>query len=76
MLALVQFGSMHWGVRHRTVNQRVYLAPLSSGSYAEQDLYRELETHPLPDGISFSQGAATGGCCSGASCGDGEQHSG
>lgn len=48
------------GVKHRTLNQRVYLASLSSGSYAEQVLCREFDTHPLPDGISFSQGAAIG----------------
>lgn len=48
------------GVRHRTVNQRVYLASLTSGSYAEQVLCGEFESHPLPDEISFSQGAAIG----------------
>jgi len=48
------------GVRHRRVNQRVYVASLTSGSYAEQVLCREFDTHPLPDGISFSQGAAIG----------------
>jgi len=48
------------GVRHRSVNQRVYVAFSHSGTYAEQVLCGEFQTHPLPDGISFSQGAALG----------------
>jgi NADPH2:quinone reductase len=48
------------GVRHRKVNQRVYVAFSRSGTYAEQVLCGEFQTHPLPDGIGFSQGAALG----------------
>lgn len=48
------------GVRHRFVGQRVYVAWSLSGTYAEQVLCREFQTHPLPDDISFSQGAAIG----------------
>ncbi|MGA7826139.1 MAG: NADPH:quinone reductase [Geobacteraceae bacterium] len=47
-------------VRHRKVNQRVYVASLSSGTYAEQVVCSEFDSHPLPDRISFSQGAAIG----------------
>ena len=48
------------GVKHRRVGQRVYVAWSLSGTYAEQVLCREFQTHRLPDGISFSQGAAIG----------------
>ena len=48
------------GVKHRRVGQRVYVAWSLSGTYAEQVLCREFQTHHLPDGISFSQGAAIG----------------
>lgn len=48
------------GVRHRAVNQRVYVAFSRSGTYAEQVLCGEFQTHPLPDGIGFAQGAAIG----------------
>lgn len=47
-------------VRHRRVGDRVYVAWSISGTYAEQVLCTEFQTHPLPDGISFSQGAAVG----------------
>ncbi|MBK5276844.1 MAG: NADPH:quinone reductase [Desulfuromonadales bacterium] len=47
-------------VRHRTVGQRVYVAWSLSGTYAEQVLCDEFQTHPLPDDISFGQGAAIG----------------
>lgn len=47
-------------VKHRRVGQRVYVAWSVSGTYAEQVLCSEFQTHPLPDGISFSQGAAIG----------------
>lgn len=46
-------------VRHRHVGQRVYVAG-APGTYAEQVLCKEFQTHPLPDGISFEQGAAIG----------------
>lgn len=48
------------GVRHRQVGQRVYIAWSLSGTYAEEVLCKEFQTHPLPEGISFSQGAAIG----------------
>jgi NADPH2:quinone reductase len=48
------------GVRHRKVGDRVYIAWSLSGTYAEKVLCTEFQTHPLPDGISFGQGAAIG----------------
>jgi NADPH2:quinone reductase len=48
------------GVRHRAVGQRVYVAWSLSGTYAEQVLCTEFQTHPLPDNIGFAQGAAIG----------------
>lgn len=47
-------------VRHRTIGQRVYVARSLSGTYAEETLCQEFQTHPLPEGISFGQGAAIG----------------
>ena len=48
------------GVAHRQVGQRVYVARSLSGTYAEEALCREFQTHPLPEGIDFGQGAAIG----------------
>ncbi len=48
------------GVNHRTVGQRVYVAWSLSGTYAEEVLCNEFQTHPLPDAIEFGQGAAIG----------------
>jgi len=48
------------GVKHRQVGQRVYVAWSLSGTYAEEVLCKEFQTHPLPDAISFGQGAAIG----------------
>jgi len=48
------------GVRHRQVGQRVYVAWSLSGTYAEEVLCKEFQTHPLPEGISYGQGAAVG----------------
>jgi NADPH2:quinone reductase len=48
------------GVRHRRVGDRVYVAWSISGTYAEQVLCTEFQTHPLPENVSFSQGAAVG----------------
>lgn len=48
------------GARHRTIGQRVYVAWSVSGTYAEQVLCEEAQTHPLPDKITFGQGAAIG----------------
>lgn len=47
-------------VKHRQVGQRVYVAGSISGTYAEEALCKEQQTHPLPEGISFAQGAAMG----------------
>ena len=47
-------------VRHRAVGQRVYVAWSVSGTYAEQVLCEEVQTHPLSDKITFGQGAAIG----------------
>jgi NADPH2:quinone reductase len=47
-------------VKHRRVGQRVYVAWSVSGTYAEQVLCSEFQTHPLPDGVNFGQGAAIG----------------
>ncbi len=38
--------------------QRVYTAGTLSGAYAELALCRRAQVHPLPDGVSFAQGAA------------------
>lgn len=48
------------GVRHRKVGDRVYVAWCLSGTYAEEVLCREFQTHPLPEHVSFAQGAAIG----------------
>ena len=47
-------------VKHRQVGQRVYVAWSLSGTYAEEVLCKEFQTHPLPGSISFGQGAAVG----------------
>jgi NADPH:quinone reductase len=47
-------------VHHRKIGDRVYVARSLSGTYAEEILCKESQTHPLPDGISFAQGAAIG----------------
>ena len=47
-------------VKHRASGERVYVAWSVSGTYAELVLCDEFQTHPLPEGISFSQGAAIG----------------
>jgi NADPH2:quinone reductase len=47
-------------VRHRQLGQRVYVAWSLSGTYGEEVLCKEFQTHPLPEAISFSQGAAIG----------------
>ena len=47
-------------VKHRSAGQKVYVAGSVSGTYAEQALCKEFQTHPLPEGISFGQGAALG----------------
>jgi len=47
-------------VKHRHVGQRVYVAWSLSGTYAEEVLCKEFQTHPLSEGIGFGQGAAIG----------------
>jgi len=47
-------------VKHRQVGQRVYVAWSLSGTYAEEVLCKEFQTHPLPASVSFGQGAAIG----------------
>ena len=47
-------------VKHRRVGDRVYVSWSLTGTYAEQVLCKEFQTHPLPEGISFAQGAAIG----------------
>jgi NADPH2:quinone reductase len=46
------------GVTRVEVGSRVYISGTSTGSYAEQALCEESQVHRLPDGVSFSQGAA------------------
>ncbi len=48
------------GVSGWRVGQRVYLAGSLSGTYAEQALCESIHVHPLPDQVSFAQGAALG----------------
>ncbi len=48
------------GVEHVREGDRVYLAGTLSGAYAELALCEDTQVHPLPDGISFPQGAAVG----------------
>lgn len=47
-------------VGHIRVGERVYVAGSLSGTYAEQVLCWEAQVHPLPERISFSQGAGIG----------------
>lgn len=47
-------------VKHRHVGQRVYIAGSLNGTYAEEVLCKEFQTYPLPEKISFGQGAAIG----------------
>ncbi|MGA2546425.1 MAG: NADPH:quinone reductase [Rectinemataceae bacterium] len=46
------------GVSLTAVGDRVYLAASLSGTYAEYALALETQVHPLPERVSFSQGAA------------------
>ncbi|MGH9899139.1 MAG: NADPH:quinone reductase [Pyrinomonadaceae bacterium] len=46
------------GVSGLTVGQRVYTAGNLSGAYAEKILCTESQVHPLPDEVTFAQGAA------------------
>jgi NADPH2:quinone reductase len=48
------------GVRTVCEGARVYVAGTISGSYAEKTLCEEERVHPLPEGVTFSQGASIG----------------
>jgi NADPH2:quinone reductase len=47
-------------VQRVKTGDRVYVAGNLSGSYAEQTLCLESQVHPLPQNVSFEQGAALG----------------
>ena len=47
-------------VSHLTVGQRVYVSGSKTGTYAQQVLCKSSCVHPLPEAISFEQGAALG----------------
>jgi len=46
------------GVKKVKPGDRVYLAGSLSGTYAQKALCNESQVHPLPDGVTFQQGAA------------------
>jgi NADPH2:quinone reductase len=48
------------GVTRVAVGARVYISGTSTGAYAEMALCEESQVHRLPEGVSFSQGAAVG----------------
>ncbi len=48
------------GVENLIAGQRVFTAGSVSGTYAQQCLCNAAQVHPLPENISFSQGAALG----------------
>lgn len=48
------------GVTQIKAGQRVYTAGSVSGAYAELALCTQEQVHPLPDNVSFEQGAALG----------------
>ncbi len=48
------------GVTRVTAGDRVYVHGTLSGAYAEFALCKESQVWPLPDGVSFEQGAAVG----------------
>lgn len=48
------------GVTKFNPGERVYVAGTISGSYAEKAICRESQVHPLPQKLSFAQGAAVG----------------
>jgi NADPH2:quinone reductase len=50
-------------VRRVSPGDRVYVAGSLTGTYAECVLCAEHQVHPLPDGLSFAQGAAVGVPC-------------
>jgi NADPH2:quinone reductase len=48
------------GVTSVNVGDRVYTSGSLSGTYAEETLCTEAQVHPLPENVSFEQGAAMG----------------
>lgn len=48
------------GVLNVKVGQRVYIYGTATGAYAEKCLCTATQVHPLPDRLSFEQGAAVG----------------
>lgn len=48
------------GVQRFNIDDRVYISGSLTGTYAEQTLCKESQVHPLPDNVSFEQGAAIG----------------
>lgn len=48
------------GVSGLKVGQRVYVAGSVSGTYAQKALCQAVQVHPLPDNVSYQQGAAIG----------------
>lgn len=47
-------------IQHIAQGQRVFLSGSLTGTYAQQALCRPSQVHPLPDSVSFEQGAAIG----------------
>ena len=45
------------GVTRIAAGARVFLSGTATGAYAEQALCEESQTHPLPDNVTFAQGA-------------------
>ncbi len=48
------------GVRRFKIGDRVYTSGTLTGAYAEATLCEEGQVHPLPESVSFEQGAALG----------------
>ncbi len=48
------------GVRRFSIGDRVYAGRCLSGSYAQKGLFDEAQVHPLPENLSFAQGACLG----------------
>src|SRR5260221_7283432 len=48
------------GVTRLRQGQRVYVAGSLTGTYAERTLCAAAHVHPLPENVSFAQGAALG----------------
>jgi NADPH2:quinone reductase len=48
------------GVTRLSAGDRVYVAGTLSGAYAEKTLCEDSQVHPLPEGVTFAQGASIG----------------